>query len=140
MPTNFLLVMLNNNSINNDKVLDLVLNKRFWNSVASGDKTEVYRIINPLSILHFINEEYHPCFDTWNIVNDFIFWYNFTKLDRNIIFRGYDVVCFHLLYPEISMSFKIEAISVKHGEFCSLIWGADPDKYYFVIKLGERIS
>lgn len=132
--------MHNNNSIQNVKVLDLVLDKRWWNLVASGDKTEVYRIINRLSILHLINEEYYPCFDTWDIVNDFIFWYNFTKLDSKIIFRNYDVVCFHLVYPDISMSFKIESITVKHGEFCSLIWGADPDKYYFVIKLGERIN
>ena len=132
--------MHNNNSIQNVKVLDLVLEKRWWNLIASGDKTEEYRLVNRWSILRLINEEYHICFDTDDIVTDFMAWYNFTKLDRNKIFRGYDVVCFHLLYPEISMSFKIEAISVKHGEFCSLIWGADPDKYYFVIKLGERIS
>lgn len=132
--------MHNNNSIQNVKVLDLVLEKRWWNLIASGDKTEEYRLVNRWSILRLINEEYHICFNTDDIVTDFMAWYNFTKLDRNKIFRGYDVVCFHLLYPEISMSFKIEAISVKHGEFCSLIWGADPDKYYFVIKLGERIS
>ena len=132
--------MHNNNSIQNVKVLDLVLEKRWWNLIASGDKTEEYRLVNRWSILRLINEEYHICFDTDDIVTDFMAWYNFTKLDRNKIFRGYDVVCFHLVYPEISMSFKIEAISVKHGEFCSLIWGADPDKYYFVIKLGERIS
>ena len=132
--------MHNNNSIQNVKVLDLVLEKRWWNLIASGDKTEEYRLVNRWSILRLINEEYHICFDTDDIVTDFMAWYNFTKLDRNKIFRGYDVVCFHLVYPDISMSFKIEAISVKHGEFCSLIWGADPDKYYFVIKLGERIS
>ena len=132
--------MHNNNSIQNVKVLDLVLEKRWWNLIASGDKTEEYRLVNRWSILRLINEEYHICFNTDDIVTDFMAWYNFTKLDRNKIFRGYDVVCFHLVYPEISMSFKIEAISVKHGEFCSLIWGADPDKYYFVIKLGERIS
>ena len=132
--------MHNNNSIQNVKVLDLVLEKRWWNLIASGDKTEEYRLVNRWSILRLINEEYHICFDTDDIVTDFMAWYNFTKLDRNKIFRGYDVVCFHLVYPDIRMSFKIESITVKHGEFCSLIWGADPDKYYFVIKLGERIS
>lgn len=132
--------MHNNNSIQNVKVLDLVLEKRWWNLIASGDKTEEYRLVNRWSILRLINEEYHICFDTDDIVTDFMAWYNFTKLDRNKIFRGYDVVCFHLVYPDIRMSFKIESITVKHGEFCSLIWGAAPDKYYFVIKLGERIS
>ena len=132
--------MHNNNSIQNVKVLDLVLEKRWWNLIASGDKTEEYRLVNRWSILRLINEEYHICFNTDDIVTDFMAWYNFTKLDRNKIFRGYDVVCFHLVYPDIRMSFKIESITVKHGEFCSLIWGADPDKYYFVIKLGERIS
>lgn len=132
--------MHNNNSNQNVKVLDLILEKRWWNLIASGDKTEEYRLVNRLSILRLINEVYHPCFDTDDIVTDFMAWYNFTKLDRDIIFRGYDVVCFHLVYPDIRMSFKIESITVKHGEFCSLIWGAVPDKYYFVIKLGERIS
>lgn len=132
--------MHNNNSIQNVKVLDLVLEKRWWNLIASGDKTEEYRLVNRWSILRLINEEYHICFDTDDIVTDFMAWYNFTKLDRNKIFRGYDVVCFHLVYPDIRMSFKIESITVKHGEFCSLIWGAAPDKYYFVIKLGERIN
>lgn len=132
--------MHNNNSNQNVKVLDLVLEKRWWNLIASGDKPEEYRLVNRWSILRLINEEYHHCFDTDDIVTDFMAWFNFTKLDRNIIFRGYDIVCFHLVYPDIKMSFKIESISVKHGSFCSLIWGADPDKYYFVIKLGERIS
>lgn len=132
--------MHNNNSIQNVKVLDLVLEKRWWNLIASGDKTEEYRLVNRWSILRLINEEYHPCFVTDDMVTDFMAWYNFTKLDRKMIFRNYDVVCFHLVYPDIRMTFKIESITVKHGEFCSLIWGADPDKYYFVIKLGERIS
>lgn len=132
--------MHDNNSNQNVKVLDLVLEKRWWNLIASGDKTEEYRLVNRWSILRLINEEYHPCFDTDDIVTDFMAWYHFTKLDRNIIFRNYYVVCFHLVYPDIRMTFKIESIRVKHGEFCSLIWGADPDKYYFVIKLGERIS
>ena len=132
--------MHNNNSNQNVKILDLVLEKRWWNLIASGDKTEEYCLVNRWSILRLINEEYHPCFDTDDIVVDFMAWYHFTKLDRNKIFLGYDVVCFHLVYPDIKMSFRIEAITVKHGEFCSLIWGADPDKYYFVIKLGERIS
>lgn len=129
-----------NNSNQNFKVLDLVLDERWWNLVALGDKTEYYRLVNRWSIMRLINEEYHPCFDTVDVVTDFMAWYNFTKLDRNKIFRGYDVVRFHLGYPDVRMTFKIESINVKHGEFCSLIWGADPDKYYFEIKLGERIS
>ena len=132
--------MHNINSNQNVKILDLVLEKRWWNLIASGDKTEEYHLVNRWSILRLINEEYHACCDTVDIVTDFMAWYNFTKLDHKKIFRGYDVVCFHLVYPDIRMSFKIESITVKHGEFCSLIWGAAPDKYYFVIKLGERIS
>lgn len=132
--------MHNNNSIQNVKVLDLVLEKRWWNLIASGYKTEDYRLVNRWTILRLINEGYHPCFDTDDIVTDFVAWFNFTKLDRKLLFRNYDVVCFHLVYPDIKMSFKIDSISVKHGEFCRLIWGADPDKFYFVIKLGERIG
>lgn len=132
--------MHNNNSNQNVKTLDLVLEKQWWNLIASGDKTEEYRLVNRGSILRLINEEYHPCFDTSDIITDFIAWYHFTKLDRKLIFRSYDVVCFHLIYTDLKMTFKIESISVKFGVFCTLIWGADPDKCYFVINLGERID
>lgn len=132
--------MHNKENNRNDKVLDLVLDERWWNYVKSGDKKEEYRLVTRWSILRFINEDYHCCFNTEDIVTDFMAWYHFTKLDYELIFRHYDVVRFHLGYPIITMSFKIESIRVKSGEFCSLIWGADPDKYYFVIKLGERID
>lgn len=132
---------MHNKEINqNNKVLDLVLDKQWWEYVKSGDKTEDYLLVTPRSILRFIKEEYHPCFNTGDIVSDFMAWYHFTKLGYKLIFRDYDTVCYHLVYPNIKMSFRIESIRVKSGELCSLIWGADPDKYYFVIKLGERIS
>lgn len=130
------------NKINNQncKVLDLVLKRRWWNLIASGDKSEEYRLVKRYWILRLINKEYHRSFVSDDIVTDFMAWYNFTKLDHNVIFRDYNVVCFRLGYTNIKMSFKIESIKVKHSEFCNTTWGAEPDEFYFVIKLGERIS
>lgn len=132
--------MHNDNYNQETKVLHLVLNEERWDLIKSGYKTEDYRLVNRWSILKFIKKEFHPCFDTEDIDTDFLAWYHFTKLDRKSLFSNYDVVCFHLGYPDIKMSFKIESISLKVGELCSLICGCDTEKYYFVIKLGELIS
>ena len=38
------------------------------------------------------------------------------------------------------MTFKITSMNVMYGEVCRQDWGAEPNKYYFVIKLGERVE
>lgn len=46
-------------------------------------------------------------------------------------------VRFHRGYTNITMTFAIKGISVGKG---NPLWGAEPDKEYFVIRLGKRIQ
>lgn len=61
---------------------------------------------------------------------------------RYLKYTDFDTVVFTLGYPrkdDISrrMEFKVSDISIDCGK---PEWGAEPDKKYFVIKLGERIK
>ena len=59
---------------------------------------------------------------------------------NDIAFRSYENVCFHLGYTNNTMTFKITSMNVMYGEVCRQDWGAEPNKYYFVIKLGEWVN
>ena len=128
------------------KTLDLVLKKKWFDMIASGEKTEEYREIKPYwanRILYHIPlgiKEYwqsvldraftfvkdHPeCFDLHNL------------LVGNYGTRGYTYVTFHLGYAKNrpSMTFAIKEIVIDGGRE---EWGAEKGRAYFVIKLGER--
>ena len=54
-----------------------------------------------------------------------------------MIFKDYTYVCFHLGYTKVTMTYKIKGMSFGTGR---KEWGAEPNKEYFVISLGERID
>ena len=55
----------------------------------------------------------------------------------DIQFRQFEKVCFHLGYTNTTMTFRIRCFMLSMGKE---EWGAEPNKHYFVIKLGERIE
>ena len=129
------------------KTLDLVLKRKWYDMIASGEKTEVYREIKPywanrllypipLSVKNYwqsvvakafaLVEENPRCFDLHNL------------LVGNYGTRGYDKVVFHLGYAKNrpTMTFAIKEIVCDEGKE---EWGALPGETYFIIKLGERL-
>ena len=127
--------------------LDLVLKKKWYDMIDSGIKTEEYREITPywasrllypipLSIKNYwqsavakafaLVEENPRCFDLHNL------------LVGNYGTRGYDNVVFHLGYAKNrpTMVFALDKITIDKGK---PEWGAEKDKLYFVIHLGERL-
>lgn len=97
------------------KELKLVLKKKWYDMIASGEKKEEYREIKE----YWLNR----------LVED---------IHTNFLTRKYNTVTFYLGYAKgrPTMSFKIESITIGKGKS---EWGAEPGKDYFVIKLGERI-
>ncbi len=95
-----------------EKILHLTLKKKWFDMIDSGEKKEEYREINQ-------------------------YWEDRLGEDANGKFH--DVVEFRNGYQKEArrMRFIIEDITNDYGK---IEWGADPDKVYFVIKLGERIS
>ena len=126
--------------VRNNKTLHLVLKRKWWDMIASGEKKEEYRDVNHYWAVRLIDKKYHSCFSKDNFESDFMVWLCFNTLDYRLVFCKYETVCFHLGYTNNTMTFKITSINVKYGDICRRDWGAEPEKYYFVIKLGERIE
>lgn len=113
--------------------------------IASGEKKEEYRDLKPYwmkRLFRVIDEE---CSGYENVDSECAEFYCapknisiFKKDLTNITFeRKYDYVTFHYGYTSRSMTFHIKDIQVRNGKS---EWGAEPDKQYFVIKLGKRIK
>ena len=102
------------------KTLDLVLKKKWYDMIASGEKTEEYRELKAY---------------WWNRLSRVV------ETEDHYTYREiihYDRVTFHLGYAKNrpSMAFAIKEITIRPGR---TEWGAENGKNYFVIKLGERL-
>ena len=98
------------------KELKLVLKKKWYDMIASGEKKEEYRDLTTF---------YRRRLETgWN--KPYLRW------------RKYDIVTFYYGYApdRPSMSFKYDGVKIGTGRE---EWGAEPGKEYYVIKLGERL-
>lgn len=100
------------------KTLKLVLKKKYFDMIASGEKKEEYRELTPYWERRLW--EHAP----WS---DHVTWP-----------REYDAVTFYLGYAKNrpSMTFKWKGTDIRWGK---MEWGAEFGKEYFVIKLGERL-
>lgn len=94
--------------------LHLTLKKKWFDMIASGEKKEEYREITDYWIrrLHKFG----------------------SAADDD--FKDFDVVRFRNGYAKNAPVMVVECLGI---EVCQgmMIWGAEPDKEYFVIKLGE---
>ena len=120
------------------KTLSLVLKRKWFDMIASGEKTEEYREIKPYWVSRL-----GGCFK-WCSQNLLGFPFNRCVNCENISHlnqiasNGYDNVTFHLGYAKNrpSMTFAIKEIAINPGR---TEWGAEKGKMYFVIKLGKRL-
>ena len=99
------------------KELKLVLKRKWYDMIASGEKTEEYRELT----------EYWEK-RLWEYAD----WSDYASCAR-----GFDIVTFYLGYTKNrpSMSFYWLGTDIGQGK---VEWGAEPGKEYFVIKLGKR--
>lgn len=117
------------------RTLHLVLKRKWWDMIASGEKTEEYREIKPYWEKRLLNEKAIRA----NIAN---------IMTAKLIFGYYDVaaryskkfefVTFYLGYAKDrpSMTFKFGGLTTGKGKS---EWGAT-DELMFVVKLGERVK
>lgn len=112
------------------KTLDLVLKRKWFDMIASGEKTEEYRDIKPYWVKRLIEPK--------DIRDGVIEFKDFDKVTFHIEFKDFEKVTFHLGYAKNrpSMTFAIKEIIIDEGKE---EWGALPGETYFVIKLGERL-
>lgn len=130
------------------KTLHLVLKKKWYDMIENGIKKEEYREIKSYWIKRLC---FNPTFDknvdiieekpiddwTINICKE----RNINLIEMyhkgNMRIKAFDIVCFHLGYTDTKISFEIKDIIIDTGKE---EWGAEKDKKYFVIKLGDKIS
>ena len=131
-----------------NKTLHLVLKRKWWEMIESGEKKEEYRDFTPFYIKRLCD---NPCFnkqgeiieckiiDKWTLdtcekrgIDLKTAW-----ADGNIIPKDYSSVTFHFGYTNKTMVYSVKDISVGEGR---TEWGAENGKEYFIIKLGERIE
>lgn len=97
------------------KTLYLPLNKKWYEMIERGEKTEEYREIKPYYVDRILN-----------IKPDF----NYAT------FKKFDAVRFSYGYTKRTMTFEVESITIGKGK---PEWGA-PAEDVFVIKLGRRLA
>lgn len=120
-----------------NKTLHLVLKRRWWDMIASGKKKEEYREVCHYWAVRLLDEKgnwylKHTTFPVG--IGSCLRW---LIMQKDISFENFENVCFHLGYTNVTIMFKILSISINVGKS---EWGAENNKEYFVIKLGERIK
>lgn len=105
--------------------LHLVLKGKWYDMIASGEKTEEYREPKPYWIKRILDGSTAKLPEL-------------APLPRQLSLRNkYERVCFHRGYTSQTMIFKIKDVSVGIGK---VAWGAPVDKVVIIIKLGNRIA
>ncbi len=130
------------------KTLHLTLKKKWFDMIASGEKTEEYREIKSYWIQRLLecncpkesktdNENFAVDIYYDYIVNDYPFDDKLMKA-YYASFINFDAVIFRNGYSGGAplASFRNPVISIGEGR---PEWGAEPGKKYFVIKLGDKI-
>ena len=97
------------------KVLHLVLKHKWYDMIASGEKTEEYRELNPYYINRFCNGGGYV-------------------LDSPNPFQEYTHVCFHRAYTSTVIYVELKGISIG---ICNPAWG-DPAYPLFILHLGKQ--
>lgn len=119
------------------KVLHLTLKNKWFDLIASGEKTEEYREIKPYWISRLCNN----LFSAKPVsAEDFLRWFDNkgSYVSLNHVGNDFEVVTFRNGYsagaPKVTMVYRGLILTEGKRE-----WGAEPGKKYFVIKLGEKI-
>lgn len=123
------------------KTLDLVLKRKWFDMITSGEKTEEYREIKPYWVQRFCyktSPSYPVPWVSMVVTSQNPEYLKQALKMRTMAFKRFTRVTFHLGYAKNrpSMTFAIKEIVIDEGKE---EWGALPGETYFVIKLGERL-
>ena len=123
----------------NQRTLHLVLKRKWWDMIESGEKTDEYRDITSLYCSRllikgdwiYLKQSYIGCDedDIMRIVKKY-------AGKPHLRWQDYDAVCFHRGYTNVTMLYEFKGTSIGYG---ITAWGAPIDKEVFIIKLGKRI-
>lgn len=107
------------------ETLHLVLKSKWYDMIASGEKTEEYRETKHYWIKRIFKGSTAKQPELTSVSH---------QLSKQ---TKYERVCFHRGYTNKTMIFEIKDVSVGIG---NATWGAPIDKVVIIIKLGRRIA
>ena len=121
-----------------ETTLHLPLKKKWYDMIESGIKKEEYRDVTPYYASRlFLNGDW--IYLKQNTLSDLLM----DKVKRlagnenELRWKTHKQVVFSYGYTNRTMTFEVEELKIGKG---NSEWGAEPDKEYFVIKLGKRIN
>ena len=122
----------------------LILKRKWFQLIQSGEKTEEYRKITPYCIRRLSTNGTHSPRHIFDIGKREAAYFAKvpsalqTAIDAGLVVPKTEAALFYEGYEKDrpSCAFLIQGISVSEGR---PEWGADPGKEYLTIKLGERI-
>jgi hypothetical protein len=125
------------------KTLHLTLNKKWFDMILSGLKTEEYREIKKYWVKRFVLD----VFKVLNCDSNTIQFENLLKtkgLQKALIYIGaemssYETITFSNGYAKNKPQFEIEFKGFEIGRG-KQEWGAENKEKYFILKLGEIIN
>ena len=134
----------------NQRILHLVLKRKWWDDIESSVKPEEYRDILfwCVRLLNVDREGYghfqKACKGDFedlkrqsgDSIKEFIRLLKQAIADGIFEFRDYDAVCFHRGYTNVTMLYEFKGTSIGYG---NPAWGAPTDREVFIIKLGKRL-
>lgn len=115
------------------KTLSLVLKKKWYDMIASGEKTEEYREIKPYWIKRLIEERDPSCHDDYKKITSLRAEF---LSDRAIMLQYYLEEGLVRYKDFDTVTFQIKDIAISRGR---TKWGAEDGEDYFVIELGKRL-
>lgn len=130
------------------QTLHLILKKKWFDMIKSGEKKEEYRDITVHYLRRFveINAPEESKGENKNIPDNILFdlekgIYQFDYILKSYysVLKTFDTVTFTNGYQPNSPRFEIEFKGIEIGIGLEK-WGAETGKNYFVIKLGEVVS
>ena len=119
--------------------LKLVLKKKWYDMIASGEKKEEYREYKAYWISRLCAQDKHgdKCLPGSAIGERNPLCELCIGTFHNFVPKDYDKITFYLGYAKDrpSMTFNVKSVTLGSGKEK---WGAEPGKEYFVFRLGER--
>ena len=121
------------------KTLHLVLKRKWWDMIESGEKPEEYRDITSYYAARLLIK------GDWIYLKQTYRGYDEDEIMRvvkkyagksQLRWQHYDAVCFHRGYTNITMTYEFKGTSIGYG---NPDWGAPTDREVFKIKLGKRL-
>ena len=115
----------NKKTMKHANTLHLVLKGKWYDMIASGEKTEEYREMKQYWLKRILGVS-TPSLPVLTLIA--------LQISKQ---TKYERVCFHRGYTNRTMIFEIKDISVGKGK---APWGAPVDKKVIIIKLGSKIQ